>query len=102
MLESRGGKPVVQTATLVRDETVVIPPFVAHGFLAVKPLELLYLVTNEYDASDELGFFWNDPTLALDWPSDGTRSGNVTLSDRDLSNPPLRDLVSILRRNRQV
>ena len=38
-----------------------IPAGVAHGFLALEPLELLYLVTNEYDGSDELGFAWDDP-----------------------------------------
>ena len=27
-------------------------------------LELLYLVTNEYDGSDELGFAWDDPAVA--------------------------------------
>ena len=32
-----------------------IPTGVAHGFLAVEPLTLVYLVTNEYDGTDELG-----------------------------------------------
>ncbi|NTU76473.1 MAG: UDP-N-acetylmuramoyl-L-alanine--D-glutamate ligase, partial [Alphaproteobacteria bacterium] len=29
--------------------------------LALEPLELIYLVTNEYDGTDELGFAWDDP-----------------------------------------
>ena len=45
-------------------ENVVIPCGVAHGFLALEPLALLYLVTNEYDGSDELGFAWDDPGWA--------------------------------------
>ena len=42
----------------------MIPAGVAHGFLALEPLELLYLVTNEYDGTDELGFAWDDPRSA--------------------------------------
>ena len=45
----------VETHELAADEWVVIPAGVAHGFLALEPLELLYLVTNEFDNSDELG-----------------------------------------------
>ena len=26
-------------------------------------------MTNEYDGSDELGFAWDDPAVAVDWPS---------------------------------
>ena len=37
-----------------------IPTGVAHGFLALEPLDLIYLVTNEYDGTDELGFAWDD------------------------------------------
>jgi dTDP-4-dehydrorhamnose 3,5-epimerase len=102
MLASPEGQPVVQTATLGRDETVVIPPYVAHGFLALEPLELLYLVTNEYDASDELGFLWNDPSLRIEWPRPTADSGPLILSERDLANPPLRELVSTLTRERQA
>ena len=53
---------------LAADDWVVIPTGVAHGFLALDALELLYLVTNEYDGSDELGFAWDDPTAAVPWP----------------------------------
>jgi dTDP-4-dehydrorhamnose 3,5-epimerase len=88
-----GERPVVETATLRRDETVRIPPHVAHGFLAVEPLELLYLVTNEYDASDELGFAWDDPHVGVPWPRVATPDGQPILSDRDQRNPALRELV---------
>ena len=46
------GTAVVETRELGADEWVVIPSGVAHGFLALEPLELLYLVTNEYDGAD--------------------------------------------------
>jgi dTDP-4-dehydrorhamnose 3,5-epimerase len=96
MLADAAAGPVVATATLGKDETVRIPPHVAHGFLAVEPLELLYLVTNEYDASDELGFAWDDPQAAVPWPRVKTPDGRPILSDRDRANPSLVSLASTL------
>jgi dTDP-4-dehydrorhamnose 3,5-epimerase len=98
MLEGRADRPVVETRTLAPDEGVVIPAGVAHGFLALEPLQLLYLVTNEYDGSDELGFAWDDPAVGVPWPSvSGTSDGLPILSDRDRSNPSLGTLVGRLR-----
>jgi dTDP-4-dehydrorhamnose 3,5-epimerase len=97
MLADASARPLVQTATLARDDTVRIPPHVAHGFLAVERLELLYLVTNEYDSSDELGFAWDDPKAAVPWPRVATPDGRPILSDRDLRNPPLEALAQALR-----
>jgi dTDP-4-dehydrorhamnose 3,5-epimerase len=97
MLDDPDGRPMVATATMTRDDTVIIPPHVAHGFLAIEPMELLYIVTNEYDGSDELGFAWDDPMVEVDWPLGNTRSGRPTLSERDLQNPLLSDLVERLR-----
>ncbi len=89
------GSAVVETRELAADDWIVIPAGVAHGFLALEPLELLYLVTNEYDGSDELGFAWNDPAVGVPWPAtDGTSEGWPILSERDHSNPPLADLVA--------
>ena len=62
------GAAVVETRELAADDWVVIPAGVAHGFLALEPLELLYLVTNEFDGSDELGFAWDDPAVGVPWP----------------------------------
>jgi len=88
----------VETHELAADEWVVIPAGVAHGFLALEPLELLYLVTNEFDNSDELGFAWDDPAVGVPWPRiDQTPDGRPILSDRDQSNPSLAELVASLR-----
>lgn len=65
--------------------TLFIPPGVAHGFLAVTDVDLIYWVTREYDASDEYGIKWDDPQLDIAW-----ESRSPTVSDRDRSNPPLR------------
>lgn len=93
------GAAVVETRELAADEWVVIPAGVAHGFLALEPLELVYLVTNEFDGSDELGFAWDDPAVAVPWPAiPVTPDGRPILSDRDRSNPSLAELVASLRR----
>ena len=98
LLEGRGERAPVETRELAVDEWVVIPAGVAHGFLALEALELLYLVTNEFDNSDELGFAWDDPAVGVSWPAvAGTPDGRPILSDRDRSNPSLADLVASLR-----
>ncbi len=93
-----GPAPAVETRELAADDWVAIPTGVAHGFLALDPLELIYLVTNEYDGADELGFAWDDALAAVPWPHlDVTPDGRPVLSDRDRSNPPLAELVVRLR-----
>jgi len=100
MLEG-GAAPVVETRELGPDDWVAIPTGVAHGFLALEPLQLLYLVTNEYDGADELGFAWDDPLAAVPWPHlDVTPDGRPILSARDQSNPSLSELVVRLRDGR--
>ena len=62
------------------------------------PLDLVYLVTNEYDGSDELGFAWDDPAVDVPWPNvEGTPDGRPILSGRDGANPPLAELAARLR-----
>jgi dTDP-4-dehydrorhamnose 3,5-epimerase len=91
-------EPLVETRELAADEWVVIPAGVAHGFLALEPLELAYFVTNEYDGNDELGFAWDDPAVRVPWPPvPGTPDGRPILSDRDQNNPTLAELLTSLR-----
>jgi len=97
MLRDSKARPLIASSTLAKDDTVTIPPLVAHGFLALEPLELLYLVTNEYDGTDEIGFRWDDPATGVEWPSDATTTHGPTLSDRDLRNPSLAEVVRQLR-----
>ena len=91
-------RPSVETRELGADDWVDIPIGIAHGFLALEPLQLVYLVTNEYDGSDELGFAWDDPLAAVPWPAVlATPDGRPILSERDRSNPSLSELVGRLR-----
>jgi dTDP-4-dehydrorhamnose 3,5-epimerase len=57
-----------------------VPPGFAHGFcvLGDKPADVLYKVTNLYNAAGEGGIMWNDPEFSIDWPVD-----NPTISERD-------------------
>jgi dTDP-4-dehydrorhamnose 3,5-epimerase len=64
---------------------LLIPPGVAHGFLALEPSILLYLVDNYYDGSDEFGIAWDDPELAIPWGC-----AAPLLSGRDRANLRLR------------
>ena len=98
MLAGDAPRPAVETRELGPDDWVDIPVGVAHGFLALEPLELLYLVTNPYDGSDELGFAWDDPLAAVPWTAIPDRpAGRPILSARDRANPPLSELVQRLR-----
>jgi dTDP-4-dehydrorhamnose 3,5-epimerase len=97
MLREGAAGPLLETREVAADGWVDIPVGVAHGFLALEPLELIYLVTNEFDGTDELGFAWDDPLAAVPWPRlDATTDGRPILSDRDRSNPSLRELVDRL------
>jgi dTDP-4-dehydrorhamnose 3,5-epimerase len=94
-----GGKtPTVETFVLAADDWVQIPAGVAHGFMALEPVELVYLVTTEYDGSDEAGFAWDDALAAVPWPLPAaTPDGRPILSGRDRANPSLAALVARLR-----
>jgi len=93
-----GERPGVETRVLGADDWVQIPAGVAHGFLVLEPVELVYLVTTEYDGTDEHGFAWDDRLAAVPWPLPApTTDGQPILSDRDRSNPALAELVAQLR-----
>ena len=84
--------PVSDTFTLETGEAVLIPAGVAHGFLAMDPVQLAYLVSTEYDGTDEHGFAWDDSEAAIPWPME-----SPILSDRDRGNPGLADALVAAR-----
>lgn len=85
-LRTPSQEPAVASIDLIGGEPQVlyIPPGVAHGFLGVTDVDLIYWVTGYYDASDEFGVAWDDPTLAAPW-----KDHSPILSDRDRANPKL-------------
>jgi len=50
------------------DASVLVPPMVAHGYLAETDATIGYLLTDEADGSDEFGFRFDDPEAKIDWP----------------------------------
>ena len=98
MVAGSSDRPLFEVREAPVDTTIIIPAGVAHGFLALEPLELVYLVTDEFDGSDELGFAWDDPLAGVPWPNvPGTPDARPILSERDRVNPTLADLVVRLR-----
>lgn len=83
-LRGRRDEPSVASVDLSADDPTVlyIPPGVAHGFLAVSDVDLIYWVTHQYTSEDEFGVAWDDPALAAPW-----RSSSPVLSGRDRNNP---------------
>jgi len=86
------GEPAItQLIEMEPGDALFIPRRVAHGFLALTDMALVYLVSAEYDGSDELGFAWDDPAVGIQWPNTP-----AIISDRDRSNPSLRELIATL------
>jgi dTDP-4-dehydrorhamnose 3,5-epimerase len=91
-LRAGAGVPVTHSFVLDGDTptAVYVPSGVAHGYLALTQIDLVYWVTREYDPDDENGVAWDDPTLAIDWQLDGP----PVVSERDTRNPRLQwDLI---------
>ena len=73
-----------------------IPPGFLHGFYVLSPVaEVEYKCSRFYDASDEIGVIWNDPTLAIEWPVQ-----QPILSAKDGKLPLFADLKSKFERYR--
>ncbi len=62
-----------------------IPVGLAHGFCVTSDVaDFVYRCGSYYDHATERGIAWNDPVLAIPWPTD-----RPLLSARDQSNPTL-------------
>jgi dTDP-4-dehydrorhamnose 3,5-epimerase len=65
--------------------SILIPPGCVHGFLTLEPnTEILYAMSAVYKPEMEVGFRWNDPLLAIDWP----KTPEV-ISSKDAAHPLL-------------
>lgn len=69
-----------------------VPIGFAHGFCAQTDfVDFVYKVGSYYDAATERGLAWDDPDLAIPWPT-----GAPLVSDRDRHNPRLAEIVATL------
>jgi dTDP-4-dehydrorhamnose 3,5-epimerase len=75
-------------------ESLWIPPGFANGFMVLgsEPALVTYKVDQHRSATGERGILWNDPTLAIAWPS-----STPHLSDRDQAMPTLAEYLSTER-----
>tara|TARA_B100000686_G_C16658363_1_gene899478 strand:+ start:307 stop:870 length:564 start_codon:yes stop_codon:yes gene_type:complete len=68
-----------------------IPEGFAHGFCVLsKTVEFIYKCSDYYSPSDDRGIIWNDPSLAIDWPTE-----DPILSKKDAGYPILRELFDV-------
>lgn len=75
-----------------RNLQLFIPIGFAHGFCALSDVvDLVYKVGSYYDPPNERGIAWDDPALAIPWPSDAP-----TVSGRDRQNPTLAQIAAEL------
>lgn len=76
-------------------EQLFIPVGFAHGFMTLEPdTEVAYKVSAFYEPGAEGGVRWDDPDLAISWP---TPPSGAELSPKDRDLPALASLVSPFR-----
>ena len=62
----------------------------AHGLMTLEPnTEVVYKVSNYYSPDHDMGLFWNDPVLGIQWP---LPAEEAVLSDKDQRHPRLAEL----------
>jgi dTDP-4-dehydrorhamnose 3,5-epimerase len=69
-------------------EQLYVPPGLAHGFLVLSEVaQVEYKCTQLYDPEAELSIAWDDPDLAIPWPT-----SSPLLSEKDRRAPRLCDV----------
>jgi dTDP-4-dehydrorhamnose 3,5-epimerase len=82
------GKFFASRLTAEGFEQLYVPPGLAHGFLVTSEVaQVEYKCTQVYDPRSEFSIAWDDPDLAIPWPTQSPR-----LSERDRRAPRLREL----------
>jgi dTDP-4-dehydrorhamnose 3,5-epimerase len=75
-----------------------VPPGFAHGFLVLsETAHVQYKCTELYDRDDEIGILWNDPQIAIAWPTDSLPG--PLLSPKDSTAPRLAEILHLLSRH---
>ena len=78
------GRHVAVELDSAQRQLLWIPPGYAHGLavLGDEPATVIYYVDSRYSPGSEVGVSWDDPTLAIKWPTK-----EPLLSDRDKLHP---------------
>ncbi|HAS8171337.1 TPA: dTDP-4-dehydrorhamnose 3,5-epimerase [Vibrio vulnificus] len=70
-----------------------VPEGFAHGFYVVSTeAEFVYKCTDYYNPEHEVSLNWQDPTLAIDWPTDG----QPLLSSKDQNGIYFSDVMNFM------
>lgn len=71
-----------------------IPEGFAHGFLVLSDYAVFaYKLTDFYYPDDQEGIIWNDPSLAIEWPTDDLQ---IILSEKDKTAKSLAEYLLLL------
>ena len=74
----------------VTHRQLFVPVGFAHGFCVMSEVaDVTYKVSSPYDPTEEFGIAWDDPQIAIPWPTDAP-----LLSERDRNNPTLGTVVA--------
>jgi dTDP-4-dehydrorhamnose 3,5-epimerase len=86
------GKHVVTELSAESGHQFYIPVGFAHGFLTLEDEVIaMYKVTDYYAPAHDSGIRWDDPEIAIRWPS---KDADIIMSDKDRRLPLLKDFVS--------
>jgi dTDP-4-dehydrorhamnose 3,5-epimerase len=84
------GRWIAVTLTPQSNNQLWIPVGFGHAFCTLEPnCVIAYRVTNYYSPQNDHGVAWDDPDIAIDWPS---MADAATLSAKDRAQPSLTDL----------
>ncbi|HWM81073.1 MAG TPA: dTDP-4-dehydrorhamnose 3,5-epimerase [Pseudolabrys sp.] len=84
------GEHVTAELSAENGEQILVPVGFAHGFCTLEPDTVVtYKVTNYYSAAHDLGIYWNDPTLKINWPF---KAEDVEISLKDSKQPLMKNI----------
>jgi len=90
------GEAVTAVLDDVQHHQLWVPPGFAHGFLVLSEIaDVCYLCSHYYHPQSEQGISWDDPDLAIQWPSLPT-GVELQCSSKDKANPMLKNQPSHL------
>lgn len=83
------GRWIAEMLSAANRKQLYVPVGFAHGFCVLSDeAEFLYYCTDYYYPQGERGIIWNDPDLAVTWPT-----SNPLLSEKDNCNGRFRDIA---------